>query len=309
MRAARMLERNGTPVMQDVQEPEVEAGALKIKVSAAGLQPTDVMRSKGLYKTPEVPYIIGGEGVGWLADGRRVYFGHAVPSSGACCEQTIVPEEEVWDIPDAIDDAQAIALGIAGTGALIPLEEAHIRSGERVLVLGGTGPLGQIALQVSRALGAGTVVAAARGRPALERMKARGIADEVVQLGQGDDEAALKAAAGAGYDVVLDCVYGRPAEAAMRATADGARMMSIGVGAGNTVTLSLRNLVRRSHHGVGTGHRPVPERRAAYERLLAYAQEGRLNVDIAPFTLDQAPLAWSALLGSPGGKIVVGVAA
>jgi NADPH:quinone reductase-like Zn-dependent oxidoreductase len=305
MRAAQMLERNGTPVVRDLPEPFAEPGTLKIAVDAAGIQFTDLMRAQGTYKTPDCPYIIGGEGVGHLADGTRVYFGHSIPSSGACCDWTIVPEEEVWPLAADIDDGQAIALGIAGTGALIPLEEARIKSGENVLILGATGPLGQIALQVSRALGAGRVVAAARGRPKLEALLARGVADAIVQLGQGDDEAALKAENAGGYDVVLDCVYGPPAEAAMRATAFGARMMSIGVQAGMTVTLSLRDLVRRAHIGVGTGHRPVAERRAAYERLLAYARAGQLSVDVVPFGLEQAPQAWAALQASPGGKIVL----
>jgi NADPH2:quinone reductase len=307
MRAAMMTERDGTPVFSDIPEPEAEPGTSRIRVIAAGLQPTDIMRARGLYKVPDLPYIIGGEGVGTLPDGRRVYFGHSIDSSGALAEWTIVPDEEIWPLPDDIDDAQAIALGVAGTGALIPLEEARIQPGERVLVLGATGPLGQIALQVARAMGAGVVVAAARTLAPLERLKARGIADDVAQLGQGDDEAALKAVAGPGFDVVLDCIYGPPAEAAMRATRDGARMMSIGVGAGSTVTLSLKDLVRRSHHGVGTGHRPAAERRAAYERLLGFARQGVLSVDIVPFTRDDVAAAWTAQLGSPGGKIVVRV--
>ncbi|MGI4746594.1 MAG: quinone oxidoreductase family protein [Janthinobacterium lividum] len=305
MRAAIIDERNGTPKMVDIPEPEAVPGTLKIAVSAAGLGPTDIMRSAGTYKTPKVPYIIGGEGTGRSPDGGRVYFGHSIESSGAFGDWTIVPEEEVWPIPDDIDDGQAIALAITGTGALIPLEEAKIKPGERVLILGATGPLGQIALQLSRAMGAGSVVAAARTRSALDRLAERGIADGIVHLGQGDDVAALKAGAGSGYDVVLDCVYGPPAEAAMKAMAPGGRMMSIGVGAGMTMTLSLRDLVMRSHHGVGTGHRPVAERRAAYERLLGYHREGKLDVEILWFDLDHAPEAWAAQVASPGAKIVL----
>jgi NADPH2:quinone reductase len=308
MRAAMMTELNGTPELREVPECVAGPGTRRIRVNAAGLQPTDIMRARGLYNAPPWPYIIGGEGVGRLDDGTRVYFGHSIPTSGSICDWTIVPEAEIWPIPDAIDDEQAIALAIAGTGALIPLVEANIQPGERVLVLGATGPLGQIALQLARIMGAGVVAAAARTMGPLERLKTRGIADDIAQLGQGNDDAALQAIAGPGFDVVLDCIYGPPAEAAMRATAVGGRMMSIGVGAGMTVALSLKDLVRRAHHGVSTGHRPAAERRAAYGRLLDHALAGAITVDVAPFPMYGVGEAWAAQLGSPGAKVIVRVA-
>ncbi|MGI4744602.1 MAG: quinone oxidoreductase family protein [Janthinobacterium lividum] len=305
MRVAIIEERHGTPRLVDVPEPDAGPGTSKLKVIAAGMGPTDIMRSAGTYKTPKVPYIIGGEGIGRLPSGERVYFGHSIESSGAFGDWTIVPDEEIWPIPDDVDDGQAIALAISGTGALIPLEEAKIQPGERVLILGATGPLGQIALQAARALGAGRVVAAARTRATLDRLKEHGIADAVAQLGQGDDDAALKAAGP--FDVVLDCVFGAPAEAALRAMAPGGRMLSIGVGAGMTMTVSLRDLVMKSHSGVGTGHRPIAERQAAYHRLLDYHRAGRMSVDVVYFDLDQAAEAWAAQLASPGAKIVIRV--
>lgn len=305
MKAAVLHKQNDTPRVEQFRDPQPTAGAVEIQVSAGSMAPTDLMRAAGFFGPVNGPLVVGGEGAGRLVDGSRVYFGHAVAPFGALSERTLVPATEVWPIPDGIDDAQAIALGISGTGALIPLEEARIQKGETVLVLGATGPLGQIALQLARAMGAGRVVAAARNITALDRLLQREIADEVVQLGHGDDLSALKEAASEGYDVVLDCIYGPPAEAAMKATAPGARMMSIGVQAGQTVTLSLRDLVFRSHIGVGTGQRPVAERRAAYERLLGYARAGAVTVDINAFTLDQAADAWAAQASSPHGKIIV----
>jgi len=297
--------QGNAPRLQDFPEPQAQADAPLIDITAGGLGPTDLMRANGFFGAIAAPYVAGGEGVGRLAGGGRVYFGHALPPFGAWAERTVVPSAEVWSLPDDIDDAQAIALGISGTGALLPLEEAGIRPGERVLILGATGPVGQIALQLARALGAGLVVGAARHRNALERLRTSGLADAIVQLGSGDDLQALRAPAGPGYDVVLDVIYGPPAEAAMRATAPGARMMSIGIQAGPTVTLSLRDLVFRSHIGVGTGQRPAAERRAAYERLLAWARRGKVKVEVASYGLDQAAEAWQAQGASPHAKIIV----
>jgi NADPH:quinone reductase len=305
MRAAVLTALNTPPVVREFDEPQVQPGAQLISVSAGGGSPTELMRASGLYGAFAPPCIVGGEGVGRLHDGRRVYFGHSLSPYGAWAEMTMVPETEVWPIADDVDDGQAIALGISGTGALIPLEEAKIQPGERVLILGATGPVGQIALQLARHMGAAVVVAAARNLPALERLRARGIADEIVQLGTGDDLQALQSAAGKGFNVVLDAIYGAPAEAALRATAPGARMMSIGVQAGFVMSISLRDLVSRSHAGVGTGMRSVAERRAAFERLLLLSRNGQIQVDVTRFALDDALAAWEAQRNSPHGKIIV----
>jgi NADPH:quinone reductase len=309
MRAARVDALNTVPHVTDVPRHGDVAGTLRIKVLMAGLQPTDVLRVRGIYKNPPFPHIVGGEGVGLLPDGTRVYFGHSIPSSGAFCEETIVPAEEVWPIPDAVNAAQAIALGLAGIGALIPLEEAHIRQGDRVLILGATGPVGQIGCLVARRLGAGTIIGAARDTARLEVMRAKGLIDAAVGLGEGDDDAVLAAQAGeTGYNVVLDPLFGPPAEAAFRTSAEGCRFMSIGTRAARTMSLTLTELRRRSHIGVDTGIRPPAERKAAFDRLLAYAAEGNWTIDTCVFDLEDAPAAWEAQCGSPGAKIVIRVA-
>lgn len=304
MRAAHIAV-DGDFSLIEREAPEPRPGHRIIHVTAAGIGPTDLMRAKGFFGPVAGPYIPGGEGVGRLDDGTRVYFGHSAPPYGAMAERTLVSDAEIWAAPDGLDDDQVIALAISGTGALLPLEEARIAPGEEVLILGATGPVGQIGLQVARLLGAGRVVAAARSEPKLRALQERGLADAIAVIGTGDDEAALKAASTSGYTVILDVIYGPPAEAAMRASAPGARMMSIGVQAGQTVSLSLRDLVFRSHIGVGTGQRPTTERRAAFGRLMAMALEQGLRADTIAFPLDRAAQAWAAQAGSPHGKIIV----
>lgn len=311
MRAAVVDALNTVPCLSDVPEPPEMPGASRISVEWAGLQPTDVLRVRGTYKSPVFPYIVGGEGVGRLADGTRVYFGHSIPQQGAMSEITMVPDAEIWPIPEDVDAQQVIALALAGIGAIIPLEEARIQPGERVLILGVTGPVGQIGALVARQLGAGTIVGAARSLDALQRLNDRGIVDAIVQLGQGDDDNALVAEKGErGYDVVLDPLFGAPAEAAMRSVAEGGRLMSIGTRAGRTMTLTLTELRRRHHHGVDTGEliRSAAERQAAFERLLAYAKAGNWSIDTVTYPLEHIQVAWAAQNGSPHAKILIKVA-
>jgi NADPH:quinone reductase-like Zn-dependent oxidoreductase len=295
------------PVIRQFDEPKPEAGAVVISVTTAGLGAWDLL---GMYQFPvSYPCVIRGEGVGRAEDGRRVYFGErSLPPFGAWAERTVVPAEEVWDVPGDVEDKVAIAMAVAGTGAFVPLTQARIQPGENVLILGATGALGQIALQLARYLGAGRVVAAGRDEAALERVASRGIADAVVRVGTADDIASVAAAAGDGFDVVLDVVYGMPFVAALKATRKGARVMSVGVQAGMTATVNLADMLSRTHTCVGTGQRPPADRHAIWERLLDIARTHKITVDYAEYALDDAAEAWAAQAASPHAKILATIA-
>lgn len=302
MRAAVITERGLGPVLQDFPVPQAREGATLIQLDTAGLGGWDVL---GAYRLGvQFPCVIRGEGVGRAPDGRRVYFGErSVAPFGAWAEQTLVPTEEVWDVPDDVDDVLAITMGIAGTGALLPLEQAAIKPGESVLILGATGTLGQVALQLARILGAGRVVGAARNATALERLRARGLADAVVALGSDDDTAALKAVAGEGFDVVLDGVCGPPLLAALKATRWGARILTIGTGAGRDIHLNIADLLFRTLSCVGTGQRAPSDREATWRRLLQLAREHQITFDHVGYSFDQMPDAWAAQVAGPHAKI------
>ena len=302
MKAAIISERGAPPVVGEFREPEPCDGAVLIDVDTAGLGGWDVL---GAYRLGvEYPCVIRGEGVGRNPDGQRVYFGErSVLPFGAWAERTLVPTEEVWAVPDNVDDKTAISMGIAATGAIVPLELAKVQKGENVLVLGATGTLGQIALQLARHMGAGRVVAAARSEDALQSLKARGIADEVVRMGGSDDVAALKDASNGGFDVVLDLVCGQPLLTSLKATRWGARIMTIGTGAGRQIQLDMGDLLFRTLSTIGTGQRPPADRRAIWERLLVIAREQKFIVDYVDFAFDQAAEAWAAQVSGPHAKV------
>lgn len=306
MRAAVIGDRNLAPVVGEFPPPQPQEGAVLIDVDTAGLGGWDIL---GAYRLGvQYPCVIRGEGVGRTTDGRRVYFGErSVAPYGAWAESTLVPAEEVWEVPDGVSDALAITMGIAGTGALLPLEQARIQPGENVLILGATGTLGQIALQLARVMGAGRVVGAARDAMALARLRERGWADAVVALGGRDDAAALKDAAGEGFDVVLDGVCGAPMLAALKATRWGARILTIGTGAGRDVNLNIADLLFRTLSCVGTGQRPATDRQTTWLRLLQMAREHNITVDQVGYTLNQADQAWAAQRSGPHAKITASI--
>jgi NADPH:quinone reductase-like Zn-dependent oxidoreductase len=303
MKAAVIAERSALPVPGEFSEPTAQSGAILIDVDTAGLGGWDTL---GAYRLGvQYPCVIRGEGVGRrVADGRRVYFGErSVAPFGAWAERTIVPADEVWEVPDDVDDRTAISLGIAATGAIVPLQQANIKSGENVLILGATGTLGRIALQVARRLGAGHIVGASRSESALASLKQQGIADEVVALGGADDVTALKAVSSGGFDVVLDLVCGQPLLNALKATRWQARIMTIGTGAGRQINLDVADLLFRTLSVVGTGQRPPQDRQAIWRRLLDMNRQQKFEIEYADYSLPRVTEAWAAQLKGPHAKI------
>jgi len=306
VRAAVLSGEGATPSIDDFDEPRPGDGEVLIHVDTVGLGGWDILRRYQF--GVGYPSVIRGEGVGRTDDGRRVYFGeHAVPPFGGWAERVIVPAEEVWEVPDGVEDRLAITMGIAGTGALLPLESARIQPGESVLVVGATGTVGQVAVQLARHLGAARVVGAARGEDALTRMRERGLIDALVVMGTGDDEAALKTEAGDGYDVVLEMIYGEAFLAALKATRLGARVVSIGVAGSMTANLNIADLFQRWHTCQGTGHYPPAYRREVWLRLLDLSREQNIDVEYKEFGFDHAGEAWIAQRDSPRAKVVATV--
>ena len=180
------------------------------------------------------------------------------------------------ELPDAIDDAQAAALGVVGITAALALDRAQIAKDERVLVLGATGAVGQAAVQLARASGAGRIVAAGRSSEGLERALELG-ADRAVTLDDYESLAGeFRDAAGGPLHVVVDPLWGPPAMAALTVLADYGRLVNVGQAAGTDVKLPLDQVRNRQGaiHAISSGWTPVPEKAPVYRRLLERRERG-----------------------------------
>jgi NADPH:quinone reductase-like Zn-dependent oxidoreductase len=305
MRAAVVHEVGTFPVFDDFKEPQGDDGHEVAEVVCAGLNPVDLYIVAGQYGPVEPPFVAGLEGIARIGgNGRRVYFNGVPKPFGAMAAEAPIDPSTCFDVPDGLDHGVAVALGIAGLAAWLPLEaRARLKSGETVLVIGATGVVGQIGVQAARLLGAGRVVAAGRNRAALERLRELG-ADEIVVL-EGDLEQAFAGAAGDGYDVVLDTIYGPPLEAALPATATGSRIVTVGAAAGTSIDLPVGSLFGRTLIGHSNGHVPVDVRRAAYERMARHAAAGELKIEVEALPLSQIEDAWRKQAEGPHHKIVL----
>ncbi|WP_410597273.1 quinone oxidoreductase family protein [Amycolatopsis sp. lyj-23] len=307
--------RLGTTVL-----PRRTDGTTLLAVAAAPLNPLDLLIASGSFHSVrhEAPYVPGSECVGVVLEsdayepGSWVYAEcHAAPATpGAFADRVLVADADVLPLPHGIDPVLAAAVGNAGTAAYLPLVQiAGVRRGETVLVLGATGAVGQLAVQIARQVRAGRVVGVGRDHAALQRVLDLG-ADAVVALRpeESRDELAARLHDAAGpVDVVLDGIYGMPLEAALQVCAPRARLVNIGNLAGPTAQVpagSMRGkqLVLSGFAGL---HMSLRDKYQALTWLWAEISRGGLQLATRVFSLDELPAAWREQSGSPHAKCVV----
>lgn len=302
MRAAVLTELGATPQVADFDEPTAGDGQEVVDVLAAGLNPIDLRTSSGALKDrrPPVPSVVGSEGIGRTADGRRVYFARSVPPYGSIAERGLVQSGALVEVPDGIGDADAVAYGIAGTAAWGALtRRGNLREGERVLVLGASGPVGQIAVQAAKLLGASHVTAAARSERGLARAQELG-ADAIVRLGEDKPEFPE-------VDLVIDPLWGPPAAAAVEALAPRGRLVQLGQSAGGESTFTSASIRFKELSILGyTNFMSTPSEQAeALTAMWNHAAAGDLHADVQVVPLAEIADAWERQASSPGVKIVL----
>ncbi len=225
-----------------------------VDVLAVGLHPRTRSGAAGTHYTSggTLPMIPGIDGVGRRADGKQLYFVAADDVIGTMAEKAVVDVRRAIELPDGVDIAKVAAgMNPAMSGWVALRRRVPIQAGQSVLVLGATGNAGTMAVQVAKRLGAGRVIGAGRDLARLNALTAIG-ADDLVQLTDDADEVgrALGAAA-AEVDIVIDYLWGKPAEQAIVALlaqrTDRSRAMDwIQIGAMAGPTIELRSLPLRS---------------------------------------------------------------
>ncbi len=320
VRAAIIDGPGAEPRLGSVVLPPRASGTTLVAVVAAPVNPLDLLIASGTFHSVrhDAPYVPGSECVGTVLDSDRFPPGSWVYAEcrtspvnpGSFAAQVLVADDDLLPLPDGVDPVLAAAVGNSGTAAFMPLiEAAGLRPGETVLVLGATGAVGQLAVQVAHRSGAGRVIGVGRDRAALERLLALG-ADAVVELrvDEGADELAVRLLAVAGpVDVALDGLYGVPLEAALRVCAARARVVNIGNPAGATAQIPA-GLLRGKQltvSGFAGLHIPLRDKRAALTWLWTALGRGELQVEIRTFPLAEFQAAWAAQVASPHAKCVV----
>ncbi len=308
MLAVRMHRTGGPEVLrvERVAIPRPAAGEVRIRVSAAGVNPVDwKIRERGLGReiSADSPWIPGfdvagtidavGEGVTTWRTGEPVIASLQRAGQGGYAEYAIAPADDVARAPARWSAEGAAGLPTVGTTVWRYLVLAGgLREGERLLVQGGAGGVGSVAVQVAKARGA-HVIATASARNA-DYLRSIG-ADSVIDYRAAPFEAGLSP-----VDVVFDTVGGETLARSVAVVKPGGRLVTI---AGRP---DMDACGRARITCIGGGPRPESFGDQLAE-IVALADAGKLTLNIdRVFTLEQAALAQELnRAGRTRGKIVL----
>jgi NADPH2:quinone reductase len=274
MTAIAIRKPGGPEVLEPEQRPVPAPGAgeILIKVAAAGVNRPDVMQRKGLYPPPpgasDIPGLeiagtvaaLGPQATRWKV-GDRVM---ALVSGGGYAEYCVAHESHALAIPDGLTFAEAAA--IPETFLTVwhnTFERGGLKSGETLLIHGGTSGIGTVAIHLAKAFGARVITTA--GSPEKCEAARKLGADVAVNYKTEDFVKATKdATGGKGAEVIVDMVGGDYIERNYEAAAVDGRIVQIAFQGSPKATVDFRRLMlKRLHHtGSTLRARSVPDKAA-----------------------------------------------
>ncbi len=283
-----------------------------VEVLASGLHPRVRSQANGSHyaSTDELPLIPGIDGVGRRSDGSLVYFILPDTAYGAMAERTVIDARRSISVPSGADPILLAAAMNPGMSSWVALQRrVSLRRGQSVLILGATGSAGQLAVQIAKHLGAGAVVAAGRGADRLAAMGGLG-ADDTIDLAADPELVAHELAAkAANVDVVLDYLWGKPAESAIMPLLTGrddrARLIAwvqIGAVAGASISLPSAALRQANIHFLGSGQGSVSAAGilSTLPELAAQIGQGSFSIEVVARPLADVESVWNDMAGATG---------
>ena len=286
----------------EAPRPAPGASQLLVRVAASSVNPVDWKLHDGSYRWlvpvrfPSTPgfdlageVVEAGANVRRFKPGERVYAMSDIRPGRAAAEYAVVGEAAAALMPANLDAAQAAALPLAGLTALQGLRDlGGVRAGQRVLVIGASGGVGHLAVQIAKAYGAHVTGVCSFRHTAM----VRGLgAERVIDYTREPDYLASGP-----YDLILDLIVQQPVRELLGALTDrGVYVSSLPSGGRIAAAVLLPVASRKRVKMIGVkprgadldelrrlceagALRPVIEKRFALEELAAahaYSRHGR----------------------------------
>src|SRR5690606_35348344 len=300
----------------EVPKPVPGPGQVLVRVHATSINPLDYQVRRGDYPSlVQLPAITGhdvsgvveavGAGVTAFAPGDEVWYTPQIfHGAGSYAEYHVAAENIIGKKPAALSHLEAASLSLAGGTAWEALVvRAALRAGESILVHGGAGGVGHVAIQLAKSMGARVMTTVREAN--FEFARSMG-ADAVIDY-QNEDyvEAVMRETAGHGVDVVLDTIGGDTLSRTPEALAQLSRLVTI------VDIAQPQNIIHAwgknaSYHFVFTR-----QNRGKLNELSALVERGRLRPHVgATYSLADTPLAHARLESRDNGlrgKIAIAV--
>jgi alcohol dehydrogenase len=310
MKAAQINDYGGKDalvVTDNAPKPQAADGQILVEVHAASVNPFDWKVCEGYMKDYiplKLPATLGGDVAGTVAEigkdvigfevGQAVYgMANAAGSQGSFAEFTPVLAKQLSAKPESVDFITAAALPLAAVSAYQAVtDHIKLQSGQKILIHGGAGGIGSLAIQIAKDLGG--YVATTVSTSDIDFVKGLG-ADESIDYQAQDFSALLK-----DYDAVFDTIGGEAHTKSYTVLKKGGIMVSM---------VEPANEALAKEHGIvyiQQSSQATPERLA---KITGLVDSGKLTVNIDKvFSLDQAAEALEYLkTGHPRGKVVIQV--
>ncbi|MFE3176012.1 zinc-binding dehydrogenase [Amycolatopsis sp. NPDC059090] len=300
---------------RELPRPVPGPGQVLVRVAATSVNPLDLQTRRGDYRDQvALPAVIGndvsgvvvetGPGASDFEPGDEVwYLAPVFAGPGTYAEYHVVDQALVARKPAGLSHVEAAGLALVGVTAWEALvERAAVRAGERVLVHGGAGGVGSVAVQLASALGA-EVVTTARARDH-EFVAGLG-ADTAIDFSARDYVPQVRALGR--VDVVLDTVGGDTLTRSPEVLADRGRVVSI-VDIPEPQNLLAAWGVNATYHFLF-----VSPGRAKLEALTQLIEQGKLRpvigavLPLADIASAHALVEGGSAGGRPRGKVAITV--
>jgi len=315
---------NATFELSEVVKPEVKVGEVLVKIVASSVNTVDTMiknMGKDLPLSPDAPAILGmdfagiiekiGDGVEGFSVGDEVYgcAGGLADLQGTLAEYIAADHNLIAHKPKNLSMKEAAAIPLVGITAYEGLTRAQVQKKQKVLVHGGSGGVGHLAIQLAQYFGA-EVFSTGGGTKQLEVIENFG-AKGINYKEESVEDYVEKHTAGHGFDVVFDSVGGENLSKSFEAAALNGQI---------TTTVSMLEMDLNPMHFKGLSLHVVfmlipmlhnhkrEEHGKILKRLTKIAEEGKLIplLDESNLTMKQVGQAYTRLeSGKAMGKVVV----
>ncbi len=319
MKAAVLKQLGSVPDYDSFGSPKVSEGEALMLVKAVALKNLDKLLASGKHYASykQVPVVVGMDGVGVLEDGTKIY---SKGKSGTLAEEAVVSKSDYVELPEGIDWDTAAALPNAAMGSYLPLKiKGALKEGDNILINGGTGVTGKLAIQLAKYYGASKVIVTGRIKGREAHLKSLG-ADELISTEQPDApfiETLKQLDRETPIQIVIDYLWGKVTELVIdglfrqggKAPSCSTKIVTVGALAGDEIKLSSNNLRSGKTEIVGSGLGSyTPEQFSSFYKevlpeLFQLSVDGRLQLDLQKERLEDIATVWNKR--TKGSRIVV----